>query len=272
MKRLLLLISVVAFSHISYGQLGQCTPNPTFADSSGGVYPLPFDSLSNPKGGINLSACIGHPYQFIFQVVIPDTINYPGFGLIPLTSFAIPTTGAITNLPNGLTYVCNPPNCSFNANTLGCMAIYGTVAGSVSPGEYDLIISGTLTALGFPFAFTFPNAQLYPGHYYLKVEPINSTTCYKVSTSDARTNNFFADVNPNPVNQYSNLLIFSKKNLNLKVSIQNINGAEIENFNAKVTEGKNSYQLDTTNWANGVYLYKIGEADDFTVGKIVVQH
>jgi len=272
MKRILLLITVFAFTHISYAQLGQCTPNPTYADSAGGVYPLPYDSASSPYGGINLSACIGHAYQFVWQVVIPDTITLPTVGQVPLSNFSMATSGAISNLPIGLTYVCNPPNCSFNANTIGCIAIYGTVANTVTPKDYDLVISGTLVAAGFPFSFTFPNAQLYPGHYFLTVEPENSTTCYKVSTSEARTNNFFSDVNPNPISQLSNLLIFSKKDLSLKLSIQNINGAVIQSKNLKVMEGKNSFQLDASLWPNGVYLYKLEEEGAYTVGKIIVQH
>ncbi len=272
MKRLLLLISIIAFTHMSYAQLGQCTPNQNYIDSTGGVYPLPYDSLTNPKGGINLSACIGHPYQFVFQVVIPDTINYPGFGKIPLTNFSIPVTNAISNLPTGLTYICNPPSCSFNSHTVGCIAIYGTVANTVTPKAYDLVITGSLTALGFQIPFTFPSAQLYPGNYFLTVEPENSTKCYKVSTSEARTANFFADVNPNPITQYSNLLIFSKKDLNLKLSILDINGSTIQTKNIKVVEGKNSFQLDTSLLPDGVFLYKIEEETGYTVGKIIVQH
>lgn len=273
MKSVLLSILFVFVSLNAFAQLGQCTPDATYQDSAVGVYPLPYDPITNPNGGITKSACKNHPYQFIFNVVVPDTVNFPGFGMIPLNNLSLVTTGAFSNLPKGLNYACNPPNCIFLKNTVGCVSMFGTVDNSVAVGDYELIISGTLaTGLGLDIPFTFPNAALYPGTYILKVEPENSSTCYKVATSEVRSNNYYGELNPNPVANNAIFNIFSKKNAIVELSIMNLNGINIFSQKMLLQEGKNIQSIDASNFPNGVYLYKIYDNNESAVGKMVVQH
>lgn len=272
MKSILLSILFVFVTANAFAQLDQCTPDATYQDSAVGVYPLPYDPVANPNGGINKSACKNHPYQFIYNVVIPDEFTYPGVGTFPLDSLILDPTGAFSNLPKGIDYACNPPNCVFKKNTVGCLALYGTVDNSAAVGDYELIITSTINILGQPLVITFPNATLYPGTYILKVEPENSTTCYKVATSEVRSNNYYGELNPNPVANNALFNIFSKKNANVELSIMNMNGTSIFSQNLLVQEGKNIQSIDVSNFPNGVYLYKIYDNNESAVGKMVVQH
>lgn len=272
MKSTLLSLCFLLATFYSQAQIGQCTPDQSFQDSAVGVYPLPFDPATNPDGGITKSACKTFPYQFVFNVVVPDTVDFPGFGAIPLNKLTLATMGAFSNLPKGLSYVCNPPSCIFNKNTVGCVAMYGTVDASVAVGDYELLIAGTLgTGLGLDIPFTFPNAALYPGTYILKVESENSSTCYKVSTSEVRSKNYYGEMNPNPVGLEANLTIFSKKNSQLGIDILNISGESIYSQKILVQEGRNDTKLNVSNLSNGVYFYRISDTNESAVGKMVVQ-
>ena len=271
MKKYLLFTLLFVVAHISYGQLNTCTPDPSYQDSAVGVYPLPYDEDTNPDGGIDKSACIGHPYQFVFQIVVPDTLDFSG-SKFPLDKMVLDTGNAISNLPAGLDYACNPSNCVFENGTVGCLVIYGTVINSAPTGDYDLTIMGTLYTSFIPIPFTFPDPALYPGKYTITVEPENGTTCYKVSTSEARSDNYFADVHPNPLSQTGTMVIFSKRAADIEISLKGVNGAEYQLMNTKVFEGKNEVKLDISDIPNGVYFYRIGNKDDFAVGKMVVQH
>ncbi|MGB5026097.1 MAG: hypothetical protein WBO44_12155, partial [Saprospiraceae bacterium] len=59
-------------------QSQNCLPDSIYRDSSAGVYPKPV-SPTNPNGGITKKACINKPYEFVFTVVVPDTVLVPAF-------------------------------------------------------------------------------------------------------------------------------------------------------------------------------------------------
>ncbi|MCC6754088.1 MAG: T9SS type A sorting domain-containing protein [Saprospiraceae bacterium] len=183
-----------------------CLPDSTLVDSSAGVYPKPITE-SNPNGGINKKACINKPYEFTFTVVVPDTVEIPILPApIPLEKVAIDTVGAISNLPAGLSYHCNPPNCVFNKNQIGCLLLQGTPTDANAPGEYKPIIKLKLTVnVGISFDYTteYPGAA-FPGEYILTL----------LSEQDCASANQFAsnDANywfPNPV---SGSLLFNRSN------------------------------------------------------------
>ncbi len=273
MRLVLLALSFLFSVALAHAQFGQCTPDPKYNGAAVGVYPLPYDPATNPDGGINTSACKSFPYQFNFNVVVPDTINFPGFGDIPLESLSLATTGAFSNLPAGISYSCNPPNCIFLKNTVGCVALYGTVPTSVATGDYELIINGTIgTGLGISLPFTFPNASLYPGSYILKVEPEDGKTCYKVSTSEVRSKSYYGEINPNPVSLEANLTIFSQKTTQLKLEILSIDGKVLYSKKMFVQEGQNIEKIDVSNFANGVYMYRIADDSETALGKMVIQN
>ncbi|MBK8955767.1 MAG: T9SS type A sorting domain-containing protein [Saprospiraceae bacterium] len=152
-----------------------CLPDSTLKDSSAGVFPRPI-TPENPNGGITKKACINKPYEFTLTVVVPDTVQIPILPApLPLEKVAIDTANAISNLPVGISYSCNPPNCIFKKNELGCLILNGTPTDVNTPGDYKPIIKLKLTVnVGVPFDYTteYPGPA-FPGEYILQLQAEN---------------------------------------------------------------------------------------------------
>ena len=188
MKKSLFILLCLAFYFKTAAQTPACLPDQRFKDSMVGLYPLPFDSLVSPNGGINKSACIGKPYQFVFTVKVPETFLYSGFN-IPLDSITIAKTGAVENLPVGITYACNPPNCVFKKNSLGCAVLTGTADASNLVRNYELFITGRvfsflLASAGLEYyEVKFPG-PLFIGKYTLPLLAANNAKCTSAAAND----------------------------------------------------------------------------------------
>lgn len=178
-------------------QSQNCLPDSIYRDSSAGVYPKPV-SPTNPSGGITKKACINKPYEFVFTVVVPDTVLVPAFpSPIALEKVAIDTINAITGLPKGISYACNPPNCVFNKNTSGCLVLKGTATTDNTVGDFKPIIKMTLTInLGIPFPYVteYPGPA-FPGEYILTL--VSEQDCASASKQEDLVINYWF---PNPTN------------------------------------------------------------------------
>jgi len=141
-----------------------CLPDSLYRDSTVGVYPRPV-TPENPNGGISKPACINKPYEFVLTIKIPDTVSFQGI-VVNLNSAKIETTGAIQNLPVGITYACNPPDCVFPKLSLGCIKLYGTATSANLPGKYKPVITLNLSTAFGTFPISYPGAQ-FPGEYIL---------------------------------------------------------------------------------------------------------
>lgn len=141
-----------------------CLPDSLYRDSTVGVYPRPV-TPENPNGGITKPACINKPYEFVLTIKIPDTVSFQGI-VVNLNSAKIETTGAIQNLPVGITYACNPPDCVFPKLSLGCIKLYGTATSANLPGKYKPVITLNLSTAFGTFPISYPGAQ-FPGEYIL---------------------------------------------------------------------------------------------------------
>lgn len=148
-----------------------------------GFDPVPW-TPENPS--FNLApACIGAPYSQTIVYPVPSTVTIQNV-TIPVNALSIPTANGIENLPVGVTYECDPPNCYFPANSCLAVHLYGTpTQGNPAPATQDLIANGTLnTPLG-----TFPVAlpkDLLPGsHFYLSLGSAGS--CPTTTTSTTAT-------------------------------------------------------------------------------------
>ena len=141
-----------------------CLPDSLYRDSTVGVYPRPV-TPENPNGGITKPACINKPYEFVLTIKIPDTVSFQGI-VVNLNSAKIETTGAIQNLPVGITYACNPPDCVFPKLSLGCIKLYGTATSANLPGKYKPVITLNLSTAFGTFPISYPGTQ-FPGEYIL---------------------------------------------------------------------------------------------------------
>lgn len=233
-----------------------CLPDSTLKDSSAGVYPKPI-SPTNPNGGITKTACINKPYEFTFTVVVPDTVEVPIFpSPIALEKVSIDTTGAILNLPEGISYACNPPNCIFKKNTFGCLSLFGTPNTNNQAGDFKPIIKLKLTVnVGIPFDYNteYPGPA-FPGEYILKL--VNEADCASSNTNLRQTENTWFPI-PSYDGQFS-----SKGDAISEIKVFNSYGKQVlylkSPTNSQITLPDEGYTdgLYIIHWSEGNYLFK----------------
>lgn len=274
MKQILLFcILLFAASQTMAQQFGSCTANLSFADSMAGVYPLPYDLATNPEGGIPDSACLNKQFQFVFNAVVSEQLVLGG-SEVPLDSLVLATTGAVSGLPAGITYACDPPSCSFPKNSVGCVVIYGTATNMANLGENLMVIQATAFSPFFPSGvpLTFPNPLFFPGSYSLYVHPEDYANCSVfVNAGEVFTALEEIRMFPNPVQDMANFLLSSTKAVNYEFSVANMMGQTIHRQVIPAVQGETAFYYSTSELPNGVYLYTFREGQSAKTGKMVVQ-
>ena len=125
----------------------QCDPNPIYADSAWGIWP------ENFQDGVE-----GQSYSQIVDIKVPEDASLidsvAGEGLV-IQSITI---DSIYNLPPGLTFSCNNSNCSWLANSAGCLEIFGnpTDTGFFEVSidiisNIEIEIFGIITVIPYPY-------------------------------------------------------------------------------------------------------------------------
>lgn len=138
MKKLFALTIALCCSVASFAQ---CTPDPSVTQP--GLFPP--DSLM---------PCIitAQPYDTVIQFKNFTTIDPADFGIN--IGFPITITvnwiqiDTITNLPSGMTYVCDEPDCYYTSGANGCIRVSGTT--SDPRGNYKLALTATVS-VSIPF-------------------------------------------------------------------------------------------------------------------------
>lgn len=246
-----------------------CTPDQSYADSTAGVYPLPYDSLTNPTGGITECAVVGEYFQFDLTVVINDTLT------VGIFSFALDSIiiSEVQGLPVGLTYGCVPTNCHYLKNTINCAFIYGTPTSANAPGAYDMKILGSAYVNGssLPLPLEFPNASIAPGKYTIHLLANAGDACSVTGVNDLK-NNVNITVQPNPADGETLIAINSKVSGQFGFQVVDLLGQVVESRQVQLLEGTNQVSFDAGQLANGLYLVVINSENGFVTKKLAVQH
>ncbi|MBP6812332.1 MAG: T9SS type A sorting domain-containing protein [Saprospiraceae bacterium] len=260
MKKTLILLCALFCAVSISAQPPMCMRDSVINGTDSLLWPLPYTEADT---SYNLNdACIDLAYN---QSV---TINVPTSYLnIAVTHVNVATTGAISNLPIGLTYACDPPNCSFTAASLGCIILYGTPTNAnIAPQRFDLGITATVfTALG-PIPITFPG-QVAPGsHYYLRLKP---SDCL-VGNYD-RGNQFTLLNNaPNPFGDQTIITAESLVPGDFQFEVFDLLGQRVYTDQVRLEVGRNEFTFEAGNLANGAYFYTLGNRDGKAVRRMVI--
>lgn len=268
MKRFLLILPILLF--FTYSQAQEevaCIPDTTLQDSFSVVFPLP---LNEGVGGLaEFPACVNEPYELVFTLMVPDSINNNGL-LIDVASASIETTGAIVGLPEGVDYFCNPPDCVFSDTLAGCIVLRGTPTSNNAPGNYELVISGVAQLGPLPFPVTFPGL-LAPGSYALTLQEEGS--CEETTTSV----NYLAEQislsnSPNPVQYQTKIEMTSLTEGDFQFRVFDNAGKEVHTRNIQLRLGYNAFQFDASALNNGLYFYTISDGKAMIYEKMVVEN
>lgn len=264
MQKILL---TLGFAVLAYGiSVAQdCMPAENLPDTLIGVVPFPFDQELNPMGGINDTACVNEPFEFVFTLVVPSTFTFVGQQL-PLNSIDLGAEGAISNLPAGLDYACNPPTCIFQADTTGCVVLYGTV--SDTAGVYDLQIAGIVRTAVADLPLSFPNPAIAPGNYFLHVK--GEGECAPSSTRDLAALGVVASARPNPTSGFTQIAISSPISGNFDFVVNDLLGQQVHRKRIDVIAGENTFDFDGSNLAAGMYIYTITDGKRQLSDKLII--
>ena len=274
MKQLLLLIALIFTGVSATAQL--CVPDDLYRDSSAGVFPPP-RNMNNPDGGINVPACINTDYEFIFTFKVPPTFEFAG-AMLGLDSISVDTTAvanAVSGLPAGLSWGCNPPNCVFDpiVDSLGCLVIFGMPTDANMPGDFPLEIATTIHTSFTDLNLSFPNSTIpnADGDYTISVFAEGSAECMPTSTQDLFESQFSLKTNPNPFSDYTTIEIMAGTDGNLRFSVADLLGKQLHTESIRVFNGQNNFEFDGSSLAGGIYIYTIENEFGKVSQKMLIQ-
>ena len=258
MKQLIIFLCFLGFAASIHAQdMPLCVADSFAIDTMLPIHPPPFDPTEFPDGGINESACINKPYEFVFTFRVGDMIS--GFIIDSIT------VQSVNNLPVGLDFGCAPGSCTFPANSFGCAIIQGTATDANAPGEYELEITATAYSSGFGVDLTFPNPLILPGTYILTLNPESDTTCFVVSGVEDIENQLIAiSANPNPFRSTTTIQITSLIRDDFQFKVYDLLGNEVHRETIGLLEGQNNIEFDGSSLPTGMYVYS------FSNGKAVI--
>jgi len=164
------------FNYLANQEDGSCTyfncPN-DFTPIAGTVFYPPSGSVDNGLNTQLPAGIVGDWFEEYIQFYAPNEMEFDGTNI----EFNYATITSIDNLPDGLSYQCEPLSCSIIASELGCLGIFGIATES---GVFDLEISASVSItydagiLGdFDIDFNIP---YYGGNSLLDMAGIDQAT------------------------------------------------------------------------------------------------
>lgn len=270
MKKLFTLLAVIAVS-VSTLSAQVCMPDSSLFDAAFPVQPLPFDPVVSPEGGITDTACIGQPFQFNFFAAVGDTFNL-GTTSVMLDSIRLSPQTGVSNLPEGITFDCNPGSCVFVQNTLGCISLFGTVTDPALVGSYDLMLTVEVFIGGLPVPneVTLPNVAITPGNYTLVVREADFANCRTVSSEDILQDLVQLKNKPNPFSDQTIIELISAISDEVNFEVFDLVGKRVHSERLNLTEGTNQIPFSGSNLQSGIYFYKISNQFGAVSSKMIL--
>jgi hypothetical protein len=246
-KTVLFLLAVLG---ASWAGAQTCEPDLTILGTDEVVRPAPY-SPDNPT--INTApACIGEDYTQSFTIQVPDTFTYNGFPL-PIDSVTM-GPNAISGLPAGLTYLCDPSNCHFPKNTLGCILIYGVPAGPTGQYEITIQVSVHTPSLPFPVPLTLPGGVAPDNQYFIVVNPAGQCD---VGTNTLPTYISSVVNAPNPFSGETTFTVEALVQGEYQFEVFDLVGRRVHARTIQLTPGTNRFGFDAAHLAGGAYYYSL---------------
>jgi hypothetical protein len=251
-------------ANVAHAQV--CTPDPTALFLGiPGIYP-------NPAITSNLTAGNqGQAYSETMTIMVPQdtTIDLSAFIGFPFPAISVSVNfqevTAITGLPTGLNYTCDLSNCQWGGGVNGCIKLDGTPTqgGSFNVGMstgYNVSVPQQVPVIGGS-AITIP----IPGLSW-------TLDITAVGVADAKLEGLsIAQNTPNPFHGSTAINYFAAKPMNLQFTVTDLTGKQMHSENVRANVGDNTLQFDASDFAPGIYLYRIGNGEKSVTSKMVVQ-
>lgn len=258
-KTLLFGLTSLVLSLSVKAQYPQCDPanRPTGTDfptdpDSMWIYP---DEL--PAGNVGAS------YYEVIYIKFPEHITTEFSGTVLTLTFDSAKVNSVTGMPSGFSKKSDKyPNPDvWTGGEYGCVAVYGTTN---TYGTYNPVINTTVYV-------TLPP----PLNVQQAVDtPFSNFTLFidgAVGIADVKTiqGNL---IYPNPANNNVFVNFTSNSNSNMLITLTNLLGEAVLTKKFSVAQGANKFELNTSDLAEGIYVYTLLQDGKKTTGKLTVTH
>lgn len=253
-----------------------CDPDTTGLPAGFLIDPLPYIAETNPTGGIDTPAIVGQPFEFVLTFATPATFDVAGLGTFDVNSIELATEGALSNLPASMDYACNPPNCVFEKDSIGCVVVFGTpMMDEAGDGStvYDIGVTTLVRTTLVDVPFTFPNT-LFPGNYFLCVKATAETPNCEFLLAD---NNDLSDRvarmynRPNPASGFTEIVIESMESGQFLLTVSDMLGRQLHYQPIDIIAGTNQFEFDASHLAEGMYIYTLSDGQARTSQKMMIR-
>lgn len=228
----------------------QCTPNTSITTS--GITP---DSATGLAVGM-----VGQLYNQVLQIRVPvdTTTSLGGIPVtVPITSIQL---SSFTGLPPGLSFFCNPTNCTFPGGSNGCVLITGipTSAGVFAPLA---VTTTSYTVFGVPKSRTDSIS-------YYRITINQSNVGLNQHTA---SNKFLLEQNtPNPFSDITTINYTIPVKANVEFKMFNIIGKEVLHDVKLADAGQNNFTFDGRDFAPGIYMYSMTYNNETFTKRLVI--
>ena len=123
-------------------------------------------------------------------------------------------------------------------------------------------------------AYIAPSPLMNVRNYIKKVLSINAEGGLKsVSLNDIENSLDIFHVYPNPINEHANIKFYLEKEENVRLSIFDMNGNEVERIvqNKLLQKGKHSYLLNASEYTDGIYICQLQKGSILLKRKILIK-
>ena len=202
------------------------------------------------------------PYSQVIQYhMVKDTQILFSGNLVTATVDTLKIT-SMSGLPSGLTYGCHNSNCQILGGKTGCAKIYGTptVSGTF-PLNIKLEIDGHITLIGSPINLTLTDSIV---KYSIVVS--GNTGTYEI----VKTNQLSLTVYPNPTTNELNIIAQNDIQADAKLVICDVQGKIISEENKNIRPGNNAWNINVSNYPNGLYFVKLIAGDRVQSSKVMI--
>lgn len=277
------LLFVLFFSSFS-SIYAQCEPEEGFPLDRVALYPSPFGIIPVEDGGTGITdtAYIGEMFDFTFTIIFPDTFLDPATNeltigdtlrIIPDSTRFVFDGEDIVGFPEGLSLEANPdPILGTSDGPAGCVRLFGTPTTNVAPGDYTMFF-GANSCVQNP-AFTgcifveIPSLFIgIVGEYTLTIADRTSSTLDLLNTEQNLV------LSPNPFNETADIN-FNTTGLSgeYKLQVSNLSGQLIHSKTVRIENINQSISIETGDWINGIYLFRLSGKEGQLSGRMVKQN
>lgn len=190
-------------------------------------------------------------YEQVVQVLLPSK-----FSQADIDSFKMQT---VSGLPNGISYVCGNPTCTFYAEKSGCFVIYGTTNDTAK--RYDIGFTGKayIKVNGVPSTFNLNESLAKQAGFdlYLIVIEKDSACNQAIFTSIKNVENESLKFNAFYSAESKKIILQTKNATEVKLQVAIFDFAGRKMYAETTESNSNVIVIDSEMFAKGLYLVNI---------------